>query len=213
MMQKSKGLKVLLVIIIIVFAFTQYQENRKYERYLSLDVRNSLSDIVYASILCNNLFKEISQTGEITYEQMESLQYNFGRLVPSAYRLASIAQIHDDKVPMGYINSNLEMLMYINQEFDLVKGDFIALTEDQTKHIRRFEVITGLFIEEMENGIKGIHVPDAKYIKGSYFSEDIDTYPIDLEVWEKYYGDTMVKNKDWQKLLWALDGAIERTYI
>lgn len=203
----------ILIIVVVTIAFTQHQQNKKYERYISLEVRNSLLNVINATIFCNHIFSEIYQANEITYEQVQLLRHSFGIIGPSTHRLISIAQIYNENVPQGIFAANAEMDIYILQQFAdiLVKeGDSILLTEEQIYTIKCFNLIIAGFIDEIEKKIAGVYVPDAEEIKEFYFGEG--RYIVDIDVWNKYYGDNMVRHKDWQKLLWALDEAYREKY-
>jgi len=92
---KKVNYKDIILFILIVFLFfwgyQSWTENKHYEEYLSHDMSNELSKVVYGSQQTQSILEEVISTETLTVEQAENLSRGYMRIVQYAQKYETVA--------------------------------------------------------------------------------------------------------------------------
>lgn len=193
-----------LLLCISTFAYMQYRENERYEKYLSLRLNNNLAGFTSGIVLSNDLLMEVIEGEKINYTQFSRLKDRIEWIGSNGNDMIDLANLsRSDKITSNEIlGVSNKFRHYLRTQFlDKFSEDSnsVSLNEKEVFTLKQFQSLINLWAIELENRIAVISIPETKYIKEGVFIED--TYPYDIEEFSDYYLKDGINKKDWQILI------------
>jgi len=200
---------VVLLVITTVFSYSQYQQNQRFERYLSLKLSNNLSFMTSGIILGNSLLTEIIESQKINYTQFSRLKDRIQWIGSNGNDLIDLARLFEsDQIITSneVLGASNRIGNYLRTQFtDELKDetDVVNLEKAQLTRLENFQKLTNLWAIELEKQINIVHIPETKYMVEGVFLSDV--FPFDHNEFTNLYTQNGINRKDWKELMYKIE--------
>lgn len=202
----------LVIVILLIVLYNQYQENKIHEAYISNHVNSDMDTLVNAIIDNHNMYQEILGSEEITNHQLISLRRNNGyiRAIPQDYQYLAIQfnRLEPDKVYnetagnaqkiSGFFSDLGGREMYGLLDAEEMHDVFVELDSVLKEKIEYFHELNSFWVEAVKKNITGVKETE----KVVEFSGAIGSH----------YGEYSLSDDFWVDLVVDLD-VNTRTYL
>lgn len=206
---KVVALCIVLLVITTAFSYLQYQQNQRYEKYLSLQLGNNLSHMISGITLGNSLLMEIIEFKKISYTQFSRLRDRIqwiGSNGNDLINLTKVVELNQNITSNEVLGASNKIGYYLKTQFTdelKVETDVVILEKDQLCRLEKFQKLINLWAIELEKQIKIVHIPERKYMDEGVFLNDV--FPFEQNEFRNLYIKNSINRKDWRELMYRIE--------